>query len=530
MVLWQAGRMPRPGWPTAGRAGVRKTAEEYFYEFRAGADSDASMSLLRSRDALLQMALMAARLGEGQVVDGQSLAAMIGEDLAAIGTAAGGEDGDVGRDPEAVLRRWTRQGWAHRSIDPDGKAERYRLTAGAHQAVQQAISVRRHSSTATQSALAMVMDGLRQVAADASPDPLQRISVLREQIAVLEAQLAAAEAGEAPPATPGELADRVAVLAQLMDRIPADVARYGERMHANTAVLLRQSLAEDPAGFAGTLAQMFAGHDVIAGSPEGQAFRAFTNLIGKPSERARLEADISEILERVPGLPEHLAGSLGTFIDRTWQRVQEVEGIRRGAFRRISHFVRGGDAAHYRGMRARVTEAQAAAAGAFLAVSGRRDTGFAAGTGRLASDSTGRLRLDEGAPSRPDAIGDAPGFTVSPAAAGGLEAVDMEALRAAVARAMDARGGIATLPEVLAGLPGARSGDVIALWHLAARYGEADDDSTETVTVATRGGPRDITLPYLAFTRPLPPPGSRPGRAPRQAAGQLTFLEDSDGR
>jgi hypothetical protein len=39
------------------------------------------MSLLRSRDALLYLALMAAHLGEGQIVDGQSLAAMIGDDL-----------------------------------------------------------------------------------------------------------------------------------------------------------------------------------------------------------------------------------------------------------------------------------------------------------------------------------------------------------------------------------------------------------------------------------------------------------------
>jgi hypothetical protein len=508
---------------------VRKTAEEYYWEFQAGTEADAAMSLLRSRDALLHLALMAARLGEGQVIDGQSLAAMIGEDLAAIGTAAGAEDGDAGRDPEAVLRRWTRQGWVHRGIDPDGKAERYRLTAGAQQAVQQAVSVRRQSSTATQSALAMVMDGLRQVAADASPDPRERIAMLREQIAVLEAQLAAAEAGEAPPATSSELADRVVALAHLMDQIPADVARYGERMHANTAVLLQQSLDGDAAEFAGTLERMFAGHDVIASSPEGQAFQAFTLLIGRPSERARLEADIAEILDRVPGLPGHLASTLGTFIDRTWQRVQEVEGTRRAAFRRISHFVRGGDAAHYRGMRTRITEAQAAAAGAFLAVSGRRDTGLSSGTGRLASESAGRLRLAEGAPSRPDAIGDAEGFTVSPVAAGGLESVDMEALRAAVARAMDAHGGIATLPEVLAGLPGARTGDVIGLWHLAARYGEADETATETVTVATRRGPRSITLPYLAFTRPLPPPGARPRHAPRQAAGQLTLLEDPDG-
>lgn len=59
----------------------------------------------------------------------------------------------------------------HRSIDYETRIERYQLTAGAHQAVQQIRSVRRHSSTATQSALAMVMAELRQVAVEASPDP-----------------------------------------------------------------------------------------------------------------------------------------------------------------------------------------------------------------------------------------------------------------------------------------------------------------------------------------------------------------------
>jgi uncharacterized small protein (DUF1192 family) len=505
---------------------MTKTAEAYFDEFRASADTDAAMSLLRSRDALLYLALMAAHLGEGQIIDGQSLAAVIGEDLAGLGTPPG-EDGEAGHDPDAILRRWTRQGWVHRSIDYETRTERYQLTAGAHQAVQQIRSVRRHSSTATQSALAMVMTELRQIAVEASPDPQQRATALREQIAALQAQLAAVTAGEAPPVTAEELTDRVAALSQLIDRIPADVARYGERMHANTAALLRQSLAEDAAECADTLGRMFEGHDVIAGSPEGLAFRAFTNLIGMPSQRARLETDIGEILQRVPGLPGHLAESLGTFIDRTWQRVQEVEGIRKGAFRRISNFVRGGDAAHYRGMRTRVAEAQAAAAGAFLAASAGRDTGFAVPLGGLAAESAGRLRLDEGMSARPDAIAAAGSdFPIDPAALASLEAVDMDALRAAVGRAMDSRGGLATLPEVLAEVPGARTGDVIGLWLLATRHGEVDATIPETVTASTRHGHREITLPYLVFTSPLPTPRPRARRRPRQAAGQLTLLAE----
>jgi hypothetical protein len=503
---------------------MSKTAEAYFHEFRASADTDAAMSLLRSRDALVYLALMAAHLGEGQIVDGHALTALIAGDLAGLGPAAG-EDGDAARDPDAVLRRWTRQGWVHRSIDYETRTERYQLTAGAHQAVQQMRSVQRHSSTATQSALAMVMTELRQIAVEATPNPDERARALQEQIEALQGQLAAVRAGDARPATAAELTDRVAALSQLIDRIPADVARYGERMHANTAALLRQSLADDAAEFADTLGRMFEGHDVIAGSPEGLAFRAFTNLIGMPSQRARLEADISEILEQVPSLPGHLAESLGTFIDRTWQRVQEVEGTRKGAFRRISNFVRGGDAAHYRGMRTRVAEAQAAAAGAFLAASPGRDTGFAVPLGGLAAESAGRLRLDEGTAARPDALPAAGSdFPIDPATLASADAVDMDALRAAAGRAMDARAGLATLPEVLAELPGARAGDVIGLWLLAVRHGEVDDAARVTVTASTRHGTRTITLPYLAFTRPLPSPRSRPRRRPRQAAGQMTLL------
>jgi hypothetical protein len=160
------------------------------------------MSLLRSRDALLYLALMAAHLGEGQIVDGHVLAALIAEDLAGLRQYGAGEDGDAVRDPDAILRRWTRLGWVHRSIDYETRTERYQLTAGAYQAVQQMRSVQRHSSTATQSALAMVMTELRQIAVEATPNPDERARALQEQIAALEGQLAAVIAGRPGPPRP----------------------------------------------------------------------------------------------------------------------------------------------------------------------------------------------------------------------------------------------------------------------------------------------------------------------------------------
>src|ERR1700760_1825175 len=177
---------------------MSKTAEAYYDEFRASADTDAAMSLLRSRDALLYLALMAAHLSEGQIVDGPSLATLIGEDLAGLAPVIAGDD-DAVRDPDAILRRWTRQGWVHRSLDYETRTERYQLTAGAHQAVQQIRNVQRHSSTATQSALAMVMTELRQIALAATPNPAERARALHEQIDAPQGQLAAVTAGDARP-------------------------------------------------------------------------------------------------------------------------------------------------------------------------------------------------------------------------------------------------------------------------------------------------------------------------------------------
>ena len=103
-----------------------KSAESYFYEFQTSAETDAAMSLLHSKEVLLNLALMAAHLADGQIVDGQTLAALVSEDLAVLGAAVR-HDPD---EPEAMLRKWTRKGWVHRSVDPETRIERYQLTAG----------------------------------------------------------------------------------------------------------------------------------------------------------------------------------------------------------------------------------------------------------------------------------------------------------------------------------------------------------------------------------------------------------------
>ncbi|TCP39374.1 hypothetical protein EV191_13022 [Tamaricihabitans halophyticus] len=56
-------------------------AERLLHEFQTSAATDVTISLLRSRDALVYLALMASHLGDGQIVDGETLTVRIDEDL-----------------------------------------------------------------------------------------------------------------------------------------------------------------------------------------------------------------------------------------------------------------------------------------------------------------------------------------------------------------------------------------------------------------------------------------------------------------
>ncbi|MEV0056163.1 DUF3375 family protein [Saccharopolyspora shandongensis] len=507
-------------------------AERLFHEFRSNADTDVTMSLLRSNDALLHLTLMAAHLGDGQVVEGETLTARIEEDLPRLlRSYPQSEDEALIAFPDAdtLLTRWTKKGWVRRTIAPDTRIERYQLTSGAAQAVRQMRNVRRRFSVATESALAMVMAEIRQVAAEANPDVEARRAALDEQIAFLTEQRAALDRDEPPEINHGELIDKVSALVQLTDRMPGDIARYGEHMQANTAELIRRTFSDDPAEFADSLEKMFDGHDLINESPEGLAFRAFATLISTPSQRSQLESDIADILRHVERLPADLAESLSGFIDAMWTRVRDVEEARGVAFRRIHAFVRGGDAMHYQSMRTRISEAQAAAIDAFKHTHGGRDIGFTVPMSGVETASVGRLRLDEGTSDTPAPLITEPDPPVDMAALLGRESIHWAALRAAVNTALQSTG-YATLPEVLGRLDQPRAGDVIGLWSLATQHGQLDTNARTTVTAYTGRGLREIILPFLLFGEPIPDPVAPTSRssAVRPLRAQNVFLEKPD--
>ncbi|WP_166345807.1 DUF3375 family protein [Phytoactinopolyspora limicola] len=511
--------------------GKERSAEQLWHEFRTNATADGTLSLLRSKDAFLHLALMAAHLGHGQVVDAETLTARIDADLSGPMRGYLPTDDEPGFSPapdaDTLLTRWTKKGWVRRSIDPDTGSERYQLTSGASQAVRQMASLRRHTSLATESALSMVMAEIHQIATEASPDPAARRQAIDEQIAMLTAQRDALDEDPEPAVDQRDLIDKVTALTQLIERIPADIARYGEQMQANTTALIQQSLGDDPSAFADSLDRMFEGHDVISEAAEGQAFRAFATLIATPSQRTQLESDIADIIEHVDELSPDITHALESFIDAMWDRVREVEEARAVAFRRINNFVRGGDALHYRSMRVLVNEAQAAAAEAFQHTHGSRDVSFAVPFSSADTSSIGRLRLHEGVGDPPDPLAAENGeFTVDPARLAGQESIDWAKLRTAVNSAVSAAEGPAHLSDVLGTFDRPRTGDVVGLWSLATRWGTVDPLVHVTTTVYTRHGVRDIRVPAAVFTEQVTDPAA-PHAPHRTLRMQALLLEEA---
>lgn len=502
---------------------MTRSAAQHYAQFREDAASDVALRLLRSPHSIAYLSLMAARLADGPA-DADALADALTADLQTIGEHFTERARPVpsGRD---VLDSWVRAGYVSRTLD-DQDREVCQLTRGATTALSQVRNASLDRSVATESGLELVTARLSAIAVTVSPDPGDHLRALDEQIAELTRRREALRGGLVPGFERDRVIDDLLVISTLAERMPADILGYGERLRQYTADLLTHGPDPDgdpAADYAHTLARLFEGHDELAETPEGKAFDAFYALLSDHRRRRALEESVTAVIDafsggETGGLPPDLRDSLTGLLDRMWTQVQRVDEIRGQVYRRINTFVRSGDFLAHQLLRARITEAQRAAAAAFDTVSPGRDTGLTVPMTTADTQSVGALRLHDGVVELPPAVIATSGeLTIDPAALIGREAIDWDRLTGAIAAAVrgPAHPGPADLSAVLDRLPGgARTGEVVGLWSLAARHGTVDPRRTVTVTAATARGPRTMTVPQLYF--PAPVPALTPRAAPAQ--------------
>lgn len=506
------------------RAHSRNSAAQLYRAFSDNADGDVTLRLLRSRNAVVYLAMMASRLGDGQVA-GDHLAAGLDQDLRDLAEHWTSRGWEVPTSTE-LLDRWVKEGFCARTIAPARRAqsydgadehepqvERYQLTRGATRAIAQVQSVRQDRTVATETVVSMMLDRLSNIAVAISPDVAEHVRDIDEKIAELNRRRAELAAGALPAVDTREVLDDLRMVTSLSERMPADIIGYGEKMRENTRTLLTQGLDGTDGGYAEALNRMFDGHDALAESPEGRAFDGFYTLIADHRLRAQLEGHIDQIVTAVADLPEDLADTLTGFIDRMWHEVQLVDEVRGHVYRRINTFVKDGDVLNYRALRSQIAEAQKAAAAAFEHAAAGTDMRIPVPMTAASSSSVGALSFHDGIVELPEAVKDTAGeFSIDPADLVGVESIDWQRLTDAVNGAVGA--GSTDLAGVLAALDSPRTGDVIGVWSLAAKYGEVLEGSPKVAVWATTSrGARQVTLPDCRFTQQIPDPSAGSVRA-----------------
>lgn len=489
---------------------MRATAAQLYAAYRDNADSDTTLRLLRSRHAPAYLAIMAARLSDGHV-RGDELEAAIETDLRDLSTHW--TDAGIALPSAAeLLDRWVKAGFLTRSLTDSGvgenPTERYQLTRAATSAIVQVQAVRHDRSVATGTVLEMIVARLSNIAVAINPDPGEHVRDIDQKIAELaRSRDELMSSGIVPTVDKVSVFDDIRMVSSLVERMPADIIGYGEKLRTISRTLLAGDVNES--GSAALLNEVFDGHDALAASSEGKAFDAFYTLLSDHRLRETLETHISQITSGLTDLPDDLAATLREFIDRMWVEVQSVDEVRGQVYRRINTFVKDSDFLSYRALRNQIADAQRAALMAFQTASAGTDMGILVPMAVAHSQSVGALSFHDGIIELPESVEITTGeLSINPLELVGSESIDWQQLTNAVNASLEgAKGKYVGVEQIMAQLPDARTGDIIGIWSLAHRYGVVDDLAPPVkVQAHTVRGYREITLPAVGFTETLASP------------------------
>jgi hypothetical protein len=150
------------------------------------------------------------------------LASVLAEVLGEVNTSDGGV---MPKPPKEYLADWCGDGfgWLRRYYAPGSDEPVYDITPRAEAAVVWVKELTRSRSfIGTQSRLLQVVDLLDQIVEGSQADPGERVRILEERRAEIDAQIEAIRAGRVDTLAPGEVRDRYQTLASLARGLLAD--------------------------------------------------------------------------------------------------------------------------------------------------------------------------------------------------------------------------------------------------------------------------------------------------------------------
>lgn len=253
-----------------------------------------TLRLLDSKWAPLRVAIFKSAFSrERRSVQAERLHAQVEVFLSEV--AGAGLDIPPNMTGRFLCQQFMNEQWLYRTNGADG--EEYSLTSHALEALDLVDSMTRARSLISQSRLNTILDTVRRVALEASPDAAARIARLDSQILELQAERARLASGaDVTVSSDDRMLEMYLDLHDLIRQLPSDFMRVRESMLAMHRRILKD-FREDARSIGEVIDEYLArSDDLMRSTAEGRAFDGAFVLLRDEGLLAELRDDLKIIL------------------------------------------------------------------------------------------------------------------------------------------------------------------------------------------------------------------------------------------
>lgn len=278
---------------------------------------DPAWSLLRAEHAPIIAAVLEAHLGgEKRRLPAPELFELVEQDLLELNAYGF----DLPRTAQAYCTDWRNMGILVRRPAEEARTETFELSPGALTAIRFLSQLAEPRRTATQSRLATIADGLRQLANDTDPDVTSRLAQLQAERDRIDAQIELVLAGDIAVLDVERSTERAVDLLALAEEIPSDFARVRADLEGINRGL-RERILDNDETQSRVLDEVFRGVDLVAESEAGRSFAGFSAMVLDPELSASFEESIERVLSRT--FAQQLSAAQRRFLRRLLRTMKE---------------------------------------------------------------------------------------------------------------------------------------------------------------------------------------------------------------
>lgn len=208
------------------------------------------------------------------------------------------------RSALAYLADWSsdERGWLRRYYREDNDEPHYDLTPATERALDWVASLEQRQFIGTESRLLAIIELLQQLVQGTETDPEVRITELKRQRALIDAEIARIEVGELELMDPTQVKERFFQVEQTARALLSDF-RQVEQNFRELDRAVRERITTWDRGKGELLSKVFGDRDAITDSDQGRSFHAFWDLMMSPTQQEQLSALLQQVLE-LPAVTE----------------------------------------------------------------------------------------------------------------------------------------------------------------------------------------------------------------------------------